>query len=83
MACSCKKKVNEKYLEDGQSHILPEKESVLGKIGNAIFQFFFGLVISTIMIVGLIPACCYIIFCVCTGKEMEARIPNLSKWLKK
>lgn len=84
MGCNCKNKPNTKYVDNEEfGYTELKKVSGFAKMGNAISQFFFGLLIAAIMIIGLIPACCYIIFCVCAGKQMVARIPDLSKWLKK
>ena len=84
MACNCKKNVNTKYVDNKNFGYTELKRiSGLTKMGNAVGQFFFGLLVALIMITALIPACCYIIFCLCTGKEMSARIPDFSKWLKK
>lgn len=84
MGCSCKKKVNTKYMDD-EEKLENELRKMNGveKIGNAVGQFFFGLLISVILIIGLIPLCCYIIFSACTGRDMSIRIPNLFKMVKK
>lgn len=84
MGCNCKKKINTKYVDNEEfGYTELKKISGFAKVGNAILQFLFGILISAIIIVGLIPACLYIIFSVCTGREMVARIPDTSKWFKK
>lgn len=84
MGCNCKKKPNTKYVDNEEfGYTELRKVSMFAKMGNAIAQFFFGLLVAFIIIVGLMPACLYIIFCLCTGKEMIARIPDLSKWGKR
>lgn len=84
MACSCKKNVNNKYLtEEEQLENKPRKLNGIEKVGKIIGQFFFGLLISAIIISMLIPFCLYMIVCICIGKDMSVRIPNFTKWLKK
>lgn len=83
MSCNCKKKPNSKYIDNdelGQTEIV--EASFLSKIGNAICQFFFGILIGLIIIIGIIPFLLYIIFNICIGKETEIRIPNIQKHLK-
>ena len=84
MGCNCKKKPNTKYVDNEEfGYTELKKVSAFSKMGNVIAQFFFGLLIAAIIIAGLIPACLYIIFSVCTGRQMVARIPDFNKWLKK
>lgn len=84
MGCNCKTKPNAKYMDNDEvSQLMPKEANGVEVIGNKILQFFFGLLISVILIIGLIPALLYIIFCVCTGKQMSARIPDFRKWFKK
>lgn len=84
MACNCKKNVNNKYLtaEEKDENEIRELNGV-EKFGYALVQFLSGLLISTIVIVGLVPFLAYLIFCLCFGKEMGVRIPNFTKWFKK
>lgn len=84
MGCNCKKKANTKYVDNEEfGYTELKKISGFAKMGSIALQFLFGLLIAAIIIVGLIPACIYIIFSVCTGREMVARIPDPSKWFKK
>lgn len=84
MACGCNKKVNKKYLSENEQNELDIRQfNGIEKIGNAIGQFFFGIIISLVMIVGFIPFAVYIMFCICTGRNMSVRIPDLAKWNKK
>lgn len=83
MGCNCKKNINKKYIEGELDFEEAYKISGFSKVVNAIFQFFFGLLISAILIVGIIPMLLYVIFSVCTGTNMSFKIPNLTKWLKK
>lgn len=84
MACSCKKNVNKKYLTDEEK--LENKLKHLNgieKVGNAFLQFFFGLFMGSIVVIGIIPLCLYIIVCMCIGKTIEVRIPKIKGLLKK
>lgn len=84
MGCNCKKKVNAKYVDNEEfGYTELKKISGFAKVGNMILQFLFGLLIAAIVIVGLIPLCCYLIFSICTGREMAIHIPDPSKWFKK
>lgn len=84
MGCNCKKNVNKKYLSDEEKFENElRKLNGIEKVGNTIGQFFFGLIISSIVIIGLIPFLGYLIFCLCFGREMGVRIPNFRKWFKK
>lgn len=84
MACSCKKNVNDKYLTDDERLENKLKElNGIEKIGGVFLQFFFGLLVGAIIIIGLIPFCLYIIVSMCIGRTISVRIPNFFKWLKK
>ena len=54
MGCNCKKNVNKKYIEGELDFEEAYKISGFSKVVNAIVQFFFGLLISAILIVGII-----------------------------
>lgn len=84
MACACKQKVNQKYLTDEEKLQLElNKMRGLEKIGNVIGQFFFGILITVVMIIGIIPIVGYVAISACTGKDMQFRIPNFYKWFNK
>ena len=84
MSCACKNKVNEKYV-DGETYSSSKivQKSGLGKLTNAVLQFIVGLLVCVIMFICMVPAVLYVMFCVCTGREMNVRIPNFQKWLRK
>lgn len=80
MGCSCKQNVNTNYTDNKKSET---ERGMLTKVVTAILQFLFGLLVSVIMIIGLFPLFGYIIFSVCTGRDMHVRIPNFIQWFKK
>lgn len=84
MACACKQKVNKKYLTDEEKLQLElKKMNGIEKIGNVIGQFFFGIIVTLVVIIGVIPIICYVAISSCTGRDMKFRIPNFYKWFNK
>lgn len=81
MGCACKKKVNSKYLDTEEQE---EKElNGLQKVLMIIGQFLFGILITCIIAIGLVPFLAIVMIHVCTGKKMNFKIPDLTKLSQK
>lgn len=84
MGCACKKRVNPKYVDETNGAEGNKKRvGVIERLSVAILQLCFGLFASVIIIIGLIPLLLVIIYSICTGKQMNVRVPNLQKFLKR
>ena len=81
MGCTCKKKVNSKYLDTEEQE--EKKLNGLQKVLMVIGQFLFGILITCIIVIGLVPFLIIVMIHVCTGKKLSFRIPDLTKLLQK
>lgn len=89
MGCNCKKKTYDKLKKYADNREEIEKEEYklnngfINNIARIIGQFIFGISVSVILIVILIPMVLYLIFCLLTGKEPVVVIKNPQKFFKK
>lgn len=83
MGCSCKNDLKkfEKYTDDKIE--LEMNDVWYNKILQSIFQFCFGIIAGSIIIILLIPLLVYVIGCLLIGKQPYVRLFNINKLFSK
>lgn len=53
-------------------------DGIASKIANFVSQFFFGILVSMLLIFIAVPMLLYISFCMMFGKQPQFKIPNFN-----